>query len=656
MIKRFFVLALTGLLAWPSGAGAVDNAEIEVQMEKLTKDFNEKIEALQAQLTEMADDNEEKSEKLDLASRILLTGDLRNRLDYHSAETAEYYPATRVARGIEWFANPNAIDRDLTAAEPAYGTLINAPNSMGTTAELLRGFGMTEAQVEGQLGGMFYGDPAAVDVVFDANGAAVSKNVNGTLLPYSKRVENLAGFMKTFTAAQRAQLFQAMGFSPTPATKYENDTLMTTRLRLNMRVKATENVEMKGRLSMYKTWGMQDTPTPEENENGVHDTDSPYFLNSRSFDGSSARQPKDNILLVDRAYLNWNNIGGQPVWFSIGRRPTTDGPPSHLRLGLDQREATPVAFMNYAFDGFTLGYAYQGLGGLTDAPGRIRFCAGRGFEAGPRQKDTGIRDVELAGFNWDVYQKGNRFINLQTFGAFNLFNVPGDTVFPNPLELAAARQGLADGSLFQDPQTGTYRSTATGEEVLNNTYLDRINMGNVYHTSGVFMDKHQDLNYFIAAGWTRTDAKSTDELGISLLGDFWAEPEDKDGYAVYVGGRYDIPDSAFKVGAEYNYGSENWLGFTPGHDDMYAAKLYTRGSVYEVYTIWDIPSGEAVSRFGKAFIRLGYQHYDYDYTYSGMWLGTPTKIDEIKNDPLASQFYAPLEKMDNVYLTIEGYF
>ena len=37
----------------------------------------------------------------------------------------------------------------------------------------------------------------------------------------------------------------------------ENDTLWTNRFRLNLRVNATENVEFKGRLAMYKTWGMQ---------------------------------------------------------------------------------------------------------------------------------------------------------------------------------------------------------------------------------------------------------------------------------------------------------------------------------------------------------------------------------------------------------------
>ncbi|MFA6901371.1 MAG: DUF3373 family protein [Desulfurivibrionaceae bacterium] len=37
-------------------------------------------------------------------------------------------------------------------------------------------------------------------------------------------------------------------------------------------------------------------------------------------------------MVLDRAFINWNNIGGSPAWFSFGRRPTTDGPPNHLRI------------------------------------------------------------------------------------------------------------------------------------------------------------------------------------------------------------------------------------------------------------------------------------------------------------------------------------
>jgi len=470
----------------------------------------------------------------------------------------------------------------------------------------------------------------------------------------------LAGFMKQLSPAARASIFSTMGYDPRAATEYENDTLWTTRLRLNMRAKATENVEVKARFVGYKTWGMQDSSMPEMNENGIHDTDSPYFLNSRTFDGTSGRQPVNNLLVLDRAFMNWNNIGGQPIWFSIGRRPTTDGPPAHLRMGADERLATPVAVMDYPFDGISVGYAYNNFLGIDDASGRIRFCYGRGFEAGPNQKDTGINDVDFAGLSWDIYQKGNRFINIQSFAAMNLFNVPGDTRFPNPMELAAVN--IAGSNAYQNQATGAWMNSHgtfdDGDDTLiaNNTYLDRMNMGNVYHTSGVYLDKYQDLNYFVAAGWSHTEPNGTDEMGISLLSDFWGEEKSRDGYCLYIGGRYDIPNSPFKIGAEYNYGSKYWLGFTPGHDDQYASKLYTRGSVYEVYGIYDIPAGEAISKYGKAFIRLGYQHYDYDYTYSGMWLGTPQKIDDIKNDPLSAQFYRPIDKIDQVYLTLEAFF
>jgi hypothetical protein len=403
---------------------------------------------------------------------------------------------------------------------------------------------------------------------------------------------------------------------------------------MNMRVKATEDVEVKTRIVGYKAWGMQDSPTPETDLNGIHDTDSPYFLNSRSFDGTAGRQPGDNKLILDRAFMNWNNIGGAPVWFSAGRRPTTDGPPAHLRMGSDERMATPVAYMDYPFDGVSLGYAYNNLFGLQDAPGRIRFCYGRGFENGPQEENTGISDVDFAGISWDVYSKGSRFINIQSFGAFNIFNVPGDTYFPNPLEIAADNAGLAT----------------------DNQYLDRMNMGNIWQTAAVYMDKVQNLNYFVTGGWSHTEAKATDEMGITLLGDFWAEPEDKDGYSVAVGVRYDITPIGLKLGAEFNHGSKNWLAFAPGHDDMYSAKMATRGNVYEVYGIYDLPAGEAISKYGKAFIRLGYQHYDYDYTYSGMWLGTPNKVEDIQNDPLMAQFYPVIDSMDQVYLTFEAYF
>lgn len=403
-----------------------------------------------------------------------------------------------------------------------------------------------------------------------------------------------------------------------PAATYRNNSDFTNRFRLNMRAKALEDVEFKGRLAMYKTWGMQNDPLG-----------APEMGGTALWDGNASRQPNDSILRVDRAFVNWNNIGGVPVWFSIGRRPTTDGPPNHLRMNSDERLATPTAVMDYPFDGVSVGYAYNNLFGIQDAPGRIRFCWGRGFEAGLNPTtdglNQGINDTNFAGASWDVYKKGSRFFYLQSFAAMDLMNYPS----------------------FSDPITDQYYDWAMG---------GRKNVGNLFHTSGVYQDKWQNLNYFGMLGWSRTDPN--DQGMMNFAGSLTAPPSintsSENGYVIHVGARYDIPDSLFKIGAEYNHGSKYWVGLTPGNDDLYSAgKLSTRGNVYEVYGIFDIPGGEAVSRYGKAFMRLGYQHYDYNYTGSGDWNMMPVKIDDAAN---SFQLAPPVESADQVYLTFEAAF
>lgn len=390
----------------------------------------------------------------------------------------------------------------------------------------------------------------------------------------------------------------------------ENDTIMTNRLRLNMRVKATENLEFKGRLAMYKAWGMQSTPDGLGGGFPV-------------FDGNTTRTPDDSALYVDRAFVNWNNIGGAPVWFSIGRRPTTDGPPAQLRMGNEERMATPVAYMDYPFDGISLGYAYDwGTDALGE--GRIRFCYGRGFENG-LEDDTGasIDDTDFAGIDWDILKQGPRFLNLQSFGAFNLFNYP--TFSSDLVNYGAPSE-----------------------------YGAQINLGNVYHTSAVYMDKINNLNYFIAGGWSRTDPNEN-----GMFNDYTsATPKNtdaEDGYSVYAGVRYDLDNLGLKLGAEYNYGSQYWIAFSPGHDDLYMSKLATRGSAYELYMIYDLPTGEAISKYAQTFIRLGWQYYDYNYSGGFDWNLKPYDLDDEKMQ-MQIMGLDPVESANQVYLTFEAYF
>ncbi len=402
----------------------------------------------------------------------------------------------------------------------------------------------------------------------------------------------------------------------------DNDTLWTNRFRLNMRVGITENVDFKGRLAMYKTWGNQSAWTDDSN--------AIYPI----FDGNVTRTPiGSSALYVDRAFVNWNNIGGLPMWFSIGRRPTTDGPPAGLRMNVDERMATPMAFMDWPFDGISLGYAWNwDQEAMGDS--RVRFCYGRGFEAGLLEDDNAVKDTDFAGLSWDIMRKGDRFAYIQSFMAFDLFNYPNfQDVFLN-------------NAVFpQDPPDG---------------FGERENLGNVWHTAAVYEDKISNLNYFIAGGWSQTRPSSSGMFNeFSMTSPTGTEPnkDNENGYSAYLGVRYDLDDVGLKFGAEFNYGSKYWLAMAPGNDDIYQSKLATRGQVYEIYTIWDLPTGEKLSKYAKTFVRLGYQHYEYDYSGSGDWNIYPYDLSNSSDKEQLQMFgQDPVESADQIYVTFEAYF
>lgn len=136
---------------------------------------------------------------------------------------------------------------------------------------------------------------------------------------------------------------------PQQAFDAENDSLLTNRLRLDIKAKPTEDINFKGRLLMYKIWGHQ-TSQP---------TDGQFFADRAfgPFDGTIGHVPTDGEVRVDRAIVTWANIADQPIWLSVGRRPSTNGPPSHLRMN-EEKEGTagiPCFLVDYAFDGASFG-------------------------------------------------------------------------------------------------------------------------------------------------------------------------------------------------------------------------------------------------------------------------------------------------------------
>jgi hypothetical protein len=408
--------------------------------------------------------------------------------------------------------------------------------------------------------------------------------------------------------------------TPVPATvksyDVKNDSLMTNRFGLNLKANALEDVTVKARLIMYKVWG--------------HETSSPvngsFFADRASGpnDGTVGHIPEDNTLRVDYAYATWGNIGEMPVWFSVGRRPTTGGIPTNIRNNTEKvgTAGVPGILVDYAFDGATLGYAPD----ITPMPGAfLKLCYGKGFDSGyVTTAASSIKDTEFYGVMAALYDTEALRAQVQYQKGAHIFDAPSDG------------------------------STLTGPV--------RHNLGDIDWVGGVVMGKVSNLNLFISAAQSQThpndqlfqvDAGPAGLVPVAgLLYDAGSPQEGRTGTAVYVGGRYDIDSTGTKIGVEYNQGSKNWIGMVPASEDIWTSKLGTRGSVYEIYIIQELRN-KPIAKKGKAFFKLGYQSYKFDYTGSNGWVGAPKKISDLAATPANAQMLAPIETATDIYATFE---
>lgn len=433
--------------------------------------------------------------------------------------------------------------------------------------------------------------------------------------------------------------------SPMPGYTAKNDYVLLNRFGLNLKAEATEDIDVKARLIMYKVWG-HETMTPVQGN----------FFADRAFgpfDGTMGHVPQDDTLRVDYAYITWSDIADAPLWFSIGRRPSTGGPPTNLRQNTERLDTTTgvqALLVDYAFDGLTLGFAPD----IPALPGAFaKFCYGKGFDSGFKTDlpgQTELKDVNMAGLAVVPYSTNKLHIELQVNKGLDIFSAPPD-------------------GMNQKADMGG------GNYVTVNTPV-KTNLGDITWFGGLLQGKIGGLNWFASGARSKTDpntnlfsmpffsmdgGKTWMNAGFGLLYDddpMTPEVDKKShtGSAYYIGGRYDIKSSGTKIGAEYNHGTKYWIGMVPASDDLWTGKLGTRGDVYEVYLIQELKQ-KPIAKRGKAFFRLGYQYYTFDYTGSNSWLGEPKKIADLNSmDPSGTQMFAPLKNAYDIYLTFDVLF
>jgi len=399
------------------------------------------------------------------------------------------------------------------------------------------------------------------------------------------------------------------------AYKPKNETLFTNRFGLDLHAKATKDVTVNARLLMYKSTGSEDDSQVTGN----------YFADRVGvFDGTLSHIPSSSLLNVDRAYATWSNIADQPAWISIGRRPSTDGAPTNLKLNNERpgNGGTPAMLIDYAFDGFAIGYAPD----IDALPGAYaKLCGGRGFDSGIKTPTNNVKDTDFFGVTIVPIDTDPLRVWLLWDHAFNIFDFP-------------VMQNTAFGNTA--PSTNLGSIDWAGGGVMSTP--KNVGPGNL----NIFTD--------VAMSITHPNGNVSGQAGFQGLetGAFFAPeaPVDRTGWAVHAGFRYDLP-SKTKIGFEFNHGSKDWITFSPAADDMWTSKIGTRGNVYEPYIIQELNLKPISSYLSKTFFRIGYQYYDFEYTGSNNWVGAPVKISEIKSTDVL--MLAPVKNAHDVYATFE---
>jgi hypothetical protein len=574
--------------AAPQPAAASDaNTQLRQELEQMKKEVAALEERLAAQ--EKASQEQKDEAKQQPAAQTAQTADLTatvKDLDHRVTQTERRNALDRINFSGDYRFEAHSI----------WGTVPAHYDGMQLQNLLVKTLWMFAPTSQGGLGMAF--DPAILGQMTPAQFSGfITQNVQQNYSQYQYFSGNL-----TFN-----QLKQAVGqFSPqmqqaltnyltqvpgVMQSAYSNDTniLYTNRLRLNLDSRINDDLSVTARLSMYKAWG---------DSTGVQVFDGQP--SSMNIDGTTAGVPNGDMLRVERAYFTWNHVGGSNLYLSVGRRPSTEGPPLNFRQD-EPRGGTPSgALIDFQFDGITVGYHFSDKMVW-------RLCYGVGYQSGfgngniLKTPADRLKDTHLIGANLDLFSTDNTFIQATYAHAFNVtdgFN--GLLVLPvNPVT--------------GDPVTAPVVMRYTPSANLGAIDLFGVNLNR----------KFRNVDLYLSGNYSGTRPNGMTSPFGGLMSDPFETPVDRNGGMVYAGVRYSVPqdDGRTKFGFEFNHGSKYWFNFAQAEDDIIAPKTDTRGNVYETYLTHRI--------YDRFLLKLGFIRYNYNYSGSGWHVGAPKDLNTL---------------------------
>ena len=584
LILILLILLLASLTWAQSSSGGDDTVQMRQEIEQLKKTINALEQRIAAQekasvpATTAAPTGEQQNQTVAVEELKSTVKDINGRLQ----ETEKNGFLDR----LKWSGDYRFEGHTIRATVPNYYDGMKLQNLM------VRTFFLLAPQSSGGLGMPF--DPKMMAMPPDQFAAMVNGAVQQNYGQYQYYTSNLKysdlqGMLGQFSPQMQQQFMQYLMQAPgvyTPSYKANQNILYTNRLRLNFDAKVADNVKFSARLSMYKVFG---DSTGVQVFNGA--------ATSMAFDGTTVGVPNSDLVRVERAYFSWNNIGGSKFYLSIGRRPSTYGPPLNLRDD-EPRGGTPSgSLIDYQFDGVTFGY------NLSEKT-ILRLCYGVGYSSGFGNGNllhpaNNVKDVHFFGGNFDIYNSEKTFVQATVARAFN--------VTDGFAGLAVMTTNPLTGEAIPAPMIMRYQPSSN----LGNIDLYGVNAQRTFGP----------VDLFVSGNWNTLRPNGVTTAFGGLGSDPFQTPDIRNGHMVYAGLRFNVPqnDGKTKIGFEFNQGSKYWFNFAQAEDDIIAPKTSTRGEVYESYV---------THRLHEHFIfKAGFIRYNYKYSGSGWHLQAPKRLD-----------------------------
>ncbi|EAH4761579.1 outer membrane tyrosine kinase [Campylobacter jejuni] len=356
---------------------------------------------------------------------------------------------------------------------------------------------------------------------------------------------------------------------------YSANNKWMNELHLNMNADINDKTKFYGRLSMAKNWSQMGW------------SGSPLDLDA----GRNTRS-SGPVLYVDRAYLDYYIT---PEWIAtIGRQPGTDGPGSNLRNNALRQSTYPALAINALGDAAVITYKPESL---QDHKVAIRAAYGKTYqwdEENGKVRDW-MSDQKDADANL-YYAAVEGELPIEGMGDnLIIFNVAHMTDFALPIP---GSMSLGD------------------DEVVN---LGNLTLANIHFEN--YKAFGTNFNWFASLGYSNGSNNEINPLLSTALqiqskGYSNGKFNEKDGYAVHVGGRYDFT-KALKVGYEFFWGSRYWYTMSrPSINDPLNIRM-TRGTAHDFYVIYQLDRYQ--------FLRLSYTNIQNIWGNRGLPFGGAKK-------------------------------